>query len=100
MGYGFEKGIYENALLMEFKNLKLDYEHKRQIEIHYEGFEMGKFESDFVVKNSVVVQIQTDDGFNPTKEQQLSSVLKSSVYEVGLLLNFGLTPEHKTENIY
>ncbi len=95
LGYGFTKSIYENALLRELKQLKLEYEHKKQIEIYYQSQEVGTIECDITVKNSVVVQVQTNDELESKEEQKLTNILKSSIYEVGLILNFGRTPEHK-----
>ena len=95
LGYGLTKNIYEKALLLEFKNLKLECEHKKQVKIHYNEFEIGNFECDILVNNKVLVQVQINNELNSSKEIQLTSILKSSIFEVGLLLNFGLTPEHK-----
>ena len=95
LGYGFTKIIYENALMRELKQLKLEYEHKKQITIYYQSQEIGTIECDITLKNSVVVQVQTNDELESKEEQKLTNILKSSIYEVGLILNFGRTAEHK-----
>ena len=95
VGYGFSQEIYKKALLSEFKNLKLKHEYNKKISINYEGIEVGKVESDFVVKNTIIVTIKSEKELNSENSEQLKSLLKSSVYEVGLLLNFGRIPEHK-----
>ena len=95
LGYGMTKTIYENSLLREFKNLKLEYEHKKQIKIYYQNQEVGKIECDIAVNKSVIVQVGINDELEQKEEQKLISILKSSIYEVGLILNFGRTPEHK-----
>ena len=95
IGYGLTKKIYTKAILLELKNLKLDYEYNKKITIYYDCSEIGEFESDIVVKNLIIIHINTADEINFSNVEQLKSILKSSIYEVGLLLNFGREPGHK-----
>jgi GxxExxY protein len=50
---------------------------------------LGNHRLDFVVDNNVVVEMKAIK-FTPMKmEQQLYTYLRNSVYEIGLMINFG-----------
>ena len=50
IGYGFEKGIYINALNLVFNNLNLKAEKNREIEIVFNNQKIGVYKADLVVQ--------------------------------------------------
>ena len=93
LGYGFPEKIYENAMLIELRKRGLKVEQQPKIKVYYEGELVGEFEADLIVVDAVIVELKAVDQLHPKYEAQLLSYLKSTIYEVGLLLNFGPRPQ-------
>ncbi|HMC56662.1 MAG TPA: GxxExxY protein [Gemmatimonadaceae bacterium] len=92
-GYGFPEGVYSNALRVE---LELNgIRSKREViqEVVYKGVAVGLCRFDLVVEERVLVEVKTGKAILEADKQQLRSYLKSSPFEVGLLLHVGPSPE-------
>jgi len=99
LGYGFPEKIYENAMVIELRKRGLAVEQQPKIKVYYEGELVGEFEADLIVVNAVIVELKAVDQLHPKHEAQLLGYLKSTIYEVGLLLNFGPRP-HIDRKVY
>ena len=90
LGPGFIERIYLNALKIALKKMGLEYEEEKEFSVSYNGEKVGKFRSDLVVENKVIVELKAIEGRMPKIfESQVISYLKASGYKVGLLINFG-----------
>jgi GxxExxY protein len=89
-GKGLKEQIYQQAFAEELDKRKLSYEKEKRIPIYSQLTDkpLGVYIPDFVVADSVVVELKATE-FTVQKyvEQQLS-YLKASKYEVGYLVNF------------
>lgn len=94
LGFGFPKKIYLNALTHELRKGGLTSEQNKSIEIYYDKVDVGDIPADIVVENLVLIEVHTDNEISTNKGQVLYNKLRSGIYEVGLLLNFGQSPEH------
>lgn len=92
LGYGFPEKVYENAMVIELRKRGLQVVQQPKIKVYYEGELVGEFEADLIVVDAVIVELKAVDEAHPRHEAQLLSYLKSTIYEVGLLLNFGPRP--------
>lgn len=92
MGYGFPEKIYENSMVIELRKRGLKVDQQPKIKVYYEGELVGEFEADLIVVDAVIVELKAMDELHPKHEAQLLGYLKSTIYEVGLLLNFGPRP--------
>ncbi len=99
LGYGFPEKIYENAMVIELRKRGMLVEQQPKIKVYYEGELVGEFEADLIVVNAVIVELKAVDQLHPKFEAQLLGYLKSTIYEVGLLLNFGPRP-HISRKVY
>ena len=95
IGYGFDKTIYISSLMIELQNSGLKSESNKPTEIYYQTIDVGNYTADIVVENSVLIKICNKEELTTTDEQILFNQLKVCILEVGLLLNFGLMPQHK-----
>ncbi len=95
LGYGFAEKVYERALLIELRQLGLRAEQQVPIAVFFRGETVGEFYADIVVEDGVVLELKAAKKLTPEHEAQLLSYLKSTEYEVGLLLNFGPKAEVK-----
>jgi GxxExxY protein len=65
------------------------------INVYYDGVIVGQYFADILVNNSLIVEIKAARNLLPEHEAQLLNYLKSTAVEVGLLLNFGPSPQIK-----
>jgi len=91
-GYGFEKNIYIKSLHIEFQKAGLKSETYKNVELYYQEHDIGNFTADMQVEDKVLIKIGTQEDLSQTDELVLYNHLKTSILEVGLLLNFGISP--------
>ena len=88
LGAGFLQKVYENALLVEFRNVGLNAKAKVSTDVHYEGEIVGEYFADIVVEDNVVLALKAVEYFEKIHEAQLLNYLNATKYNVGLLVNF------------
>lgn len=93
LGYGFLESVYQNALAVEFRENGINFDDEVEISVFYNDEQIGEFYSDFVVEDSVVLETKAVSVLDKTHEAQLLNYLNATDYELGLLLNFGESPE-------
>lgn len=89
LGPGFQEYIYQRALEKELhaKNLKAAPEF--ELPIFYKGDQIGLRKVEFLVNNTVCVEIKAVSNLEDVHLAQALNYLEASVSEVGLLINFG-----------
>lgn len=95
LGYGFREKVYENALAIELQAMGFEVSQQHEIIVYYHGYEVGNYYADLLVDNLIVVEIKASHHLVQDNEAQLLNYLKATVFEVGLLFNFGIKPEFK-----
>ena len=95
LGYGFLEKVYENAMMIELKKLGLNPVQQAPIKVVYDNIEIGKYFADILVNDLVIIELKAAEGLVEEHELQLINYLKATELEVGLLLNFGKTPQFK-----
>jgi GxxExxY protein len=94
LGYGFLEKVYENALAIELRQRGFQVEQQQSIRVLYRGQIVGDYFADLVVNDLVIVELKAIKKVTDKEQAQLLNYLKATPHEVGLLLNFGPTPEH------
>lgn len=89
LGTGFLESVYEEALAHEFDLQQIAYERQKPISAFYKKKAVKGFLCDFVVCGEVIVEIKAIKMLTDIDKLQVLNYLKSSGYEVGLLMNFG-----------
>ncbi|HQV53149.1 MAG: GxxExxY protein [Flavobacteriales bacterium] len=95
LGYGFLEKVYENAMLLELKEMGLSVERQRPITVLYHDQEVGQYYADLIVDNKVILELKAADGLRDEHVHQLINYLKATRIEVGILFNFGTKPQFK-----
>ncbi|MBZ5538384.1 MAG: GxxExxY protein [Acidobacteriia bacterium] len=93
LGYGFLEKVYLNAMATELRRAGLKVEKQAKIDVFFKGEIVGEYYADLVVENAVIVELKAKRCLMEEDEAQLLNYLRSTPYEVGLLLNFGPKPE-------
>ena len=95
LGFGFLEKVYEKSMMIELKKFNLHCENQFPIEVFYEKDQVGQYFADIIVEKVVILELKADKNLCPEHEAQLLNYLKATDIEVGMLLNFGETPQFK-----
>ena len=95
LGYGFLEKVYENALAFELRKNGLTVKTQENIRVFYEGQEVGDYYADLLVNDLVIIELKAAESIRQEHVAQLINYCKATRIEVGLLLNFGKSPEVK-----
>jgi GxxExxY protein len=95
LGHGFLEKVYENALVIELRNIGLSVAQQVSVKVFYKGDQVGDYYADIVVDGLVILELKAAESLKNEHFAQLTNYLKATDKEVGLLLNFGEKPEFK-----
>ena len=88
LGSGFLEKVYENALIVELREMGLKAERQVPIIVKYKGNNVGEYFADIVVEKQIILGLKAVDILEKIHEAQLLNYLKATEYEIGLLINF------------
>jgi GxxExxY protein len=89
LGPGLLESVYEAALAFEFAELRLDFRRQAEIPAIYRGKNLGVgFRADFIVEDSLLLELKCVDEFAPVHLAQVITYLKLLRLKRGYLLNF------------
>ena len=95
LGFGFAEKVYENSMMKELQALGLRCENQVPIKVYYKGDLVGHYAADIVVNGEIILELKAASALCEEHECQLLNYLRATDIEVGLLLNFGKTPQFK-----
>ena len=96
VGYGFDKTVYINAMAAELLQNQNTVLLKETQNIVHCSSVVGHLSFDIIVNDAVVVLVDTNYNFIDRQQQeQAKKYLRHSMFEVLLLLNFGLEASYK-----
>ena len=88
LGPGFLEKVYENALLIELKEIGLKAVNQISISVEYKGNVVGEYFADILVEDKVILELKAVDSLQKIHEAQLLNYLKATGIKLGLLINF------------
>ena len=88
LGPGFLESVYEEALAIELDLRGICFERQKKLGVSYKGYQIGEGKTDFVVDNSLLVELKAVEKLQPVHQAQVLSYLKAAGYRLGLLINF------------
>jgi GxxExxY protein len=89
LGCGFQEKIYQRALEVEFRKRGISNQRELEMEIFYEGENIGTRRVDFLVDDRISVELKAVAGLDDTHLAQGLNYLEAYNLEIGLLINFG-----------
>lgn len=95
LGYGFLEKVYQNAMYFELIAQGYKVEAQKQIKVYFKNQLVGEFYADLLVEDTIIVELKACEHLINSHVAQLMNYLKSTEIEVGLVLNFGETPDFK-----
>jgi len=87
LGGSFEEKYYQRAVEQMFKKANLKYNKELKADISFNGDKIGKYFLDFLVDDTVVVELKTVPMLLPIHFKQVRSYLKVKNLELGILAN-------------
>ena len=105
LGTGFQEVIYQRALAIELEQCGIAAQRELEIPIYYRQKEIGSRRVDFLVDETVLVELKALSALNETHHAQIINYLEAYRLPIGLLINFGASSLEfkrfvKTQPIY
>ena len=88
LGPGFLESVYEQAMVVEMGLRGIRFERQKPINVSYKGRPIGEGRLDFLVDESLIVELKAAEKLLPIHQAQLMSYLKATECRIGLLINF------------
>ena len=89
LGNGFQEVIYQRALAIEMKIQGLLFARELEMQIFYEGEDIGTRRVDFLVETEVMVELKAVTVLDDIHLAQGLNYLVAYKLDKGLLINFG-----------
>lgn len=89
LGPGFLEKVYKNAMVVELRKLKLNFETEKLIQVLYDGIAVGEYRTDIIVEGKLILELKATQDLSIANEVQLVNYLTSTQIDDGLLINFG-----------
>jgi GxxExxY protein len=97
-GNGFLEAVYQECMVIEFKDREIPFLEKPKLKLMYKGKELRQhYEPDFLCFNEVIVEIKSVKKLADEHRAQVINYLKATRKQLGILVNFGHFPllEHE-----
>lgn len=95
LGSGFLETVYEAALALALADAGMHVVRQAAVDVRFRGRVVGEYRADLLVEQKVIVEVKAGSGLLAIHEAQLLNYLKATGVEVGLLINFGKSVEHR-----
>ncbi len=90
LGPGFVERIYSKAVELELTTAGIPFEREKRYPVLYRGQFLCDHWLDFVIADSVVLEIKSVEQLAPVHHSQLLNYMRVSRMRVGLLMNFNV----------
>jgi GxxExxY protein len=94
LGFGFLEKVYENALIVLFREYGIKAVQQVPILVPFHGQIVGEYVADIVVEDSIILELKALDRIAEIHKAQTLNYLKATNFRLALLVNFG---KHRLE---
>ena len=91
-GYGMSERVYAQAMACELRDRGHVVIQEQSFAVSYKGRHVAMQRLDMLVDDTIIVENKATEKLCPADRMQLLNYLRTSRYEVGLLLHFGPQP--------
>ena len=90
LGHGFKEAVYKDALELEFQKVDVPYQREKAYTMFYKEQKLKHyFIADFVVYDSIILEIKIGNYIGDPYLKQTLNYLKASGLRLGMIINFG-----------
>jgi len=94
LGTGYLEAVYQEALAVEFSRRGIPFEREHQLSIFYKDVKLQKrYCPDFVCFGQIILELKVLPKLTKIEIAQLINYLKITKMKLGLLANFGSSPQ-------
>ena len=97
LGYGFLEHVYIGGLVIELERRGHKVQREVLIPVEYDGVVVGTYKADVIVDDRLVIEVKAEPTVTGVHERQPRNYLRCTKLELGLVLVFGLEPQHKRQ---
>ena len=90
LGAGFLEKVYENALVVELRQLGFQVAQQHKIEVRYKDVLVGDFVADILIENCIIIEVKAVKALDDIHAAQCMNYLRATGLQVCLLVNFGI----------
>jgi GxxExxY protein len=91
LGHGFKEAVYKDALELELARLEIPFVREKPFTIIYKEQKLKHFfVADFVVYDTIILEIKIGTYIGDPYIKQTLNYLKASGLRLGMVINFGL----------
>ena len=91
LGPGLLESAYEGCLAHELSLTNMAFQRQVPLPVKYKSLQLDcGYRLDFLVENTVVVELKAVEALQPIHEAQLLTYLKLGQWPIGLLINFNV----------
>lgn len=99
-GCGFVEPVYQECLAIEFEHRAIPFIAQAQLDLFYRGRKLTPYyKPDFICFGKIIVEIKAVSRLIAEHRAQTMNYLKSTGYDLGLLINFAHFPGVEHERI-
>lgn len=84
-----KESVYQKSLDIELSNKGLEVEKEKRLQVYYEGEKVGVYIPDFLINNSIIIELKAKPFLHKDDIKQFWYYLKNSQFKLGFLINFG-----------
>lgn len=97
-GYLYKEKVYHKLLIEKFNLNNICFTSYPKITVYHNIIRkiMGNYYPDFLIENKIIVEIKAQSHISNNHINQLIRYLNTTIYEIGLIVNFG-TPKAQIE---
>ena len=88
LGNRYQEKYYQRAIAEALKENNIKYKRELKVDLKYNNKKIGNYFLDFLVENSIVLEIKTVEDFKPIDFKQVLGYLTANNIELGILANF------------
>lgn len=88
IGHGFHEKPYENALVIEFRLMRIPCLQQKQFDILYKTEKVGEYVPDLIAYEKIVVDTKVIEKITDREIGQMMNYLKITGLRLGYILNF------------
>ncbi|WP_342767405.1 GxxExxY protein [Hymenobacter nivis] len=89
LGTGFQEVICQRALAVELAQCGINAQRELEMPIYYRQQEIGSHRVDFLVEETVSLELKALYELTPIHYAQIINYLEAYLLSIGLLINFG-----------
>ena len=89
LGAGFLERVYENAMMVAFRQEGISAQQQVAINVYFRGEEVGSYVVDILIDGKIILELKAGDGIAPAHRAQTLNYLAATNHQLTIIINFG-----------